>query len=150
MVTALRRNKWDIDKAIFYVFANKEKLVEEDHAREQNVAEVKVLRRLLYDLAKGPEPNPPIARGRLAPEPPVPGALERAKQEVRRLRETGRRLLWNQGLIDLLREEVAWDKAEDEETEEVGLVSVLSVVWVVFVYVFCVHFAHPLPPPHSA
>ena len=108
LVTALRRVNWNLDKSIYYAFKNKDSLLIEDEARIANVAEVKKLRRLFYDIAKGPEPNPPKLHN-----------LAAARDEVGRLRMVGRRLLWNQGLIDHLKAEVEWDQWEDEETEEI-------------------------------
>merc|ERR1712166_775001 len=108
LVTALRRANWNFNKSIQYAFKNKPSLIIEDHAKIANIAEVKKLRRLFYDIAKGPEPNPPN-----------PNDLEGARNEVGRLRMLGRRMLWNQNLIDHLKSEVEWDKWEDEETEEI-------------------------------
>ena len=86
-------------------------------ARVPTQAEVKRLRRLIYDIAQGPEPNPPVANSRLTcPDPNV--ALSAARKEVARLRQLGRRLVHNQSIIDHLRTEVAWDGEEDWETED--------------------------------
>ena len=65
-------------------------------------------------MAKGPEPNPPAAANNNTVNP-----LDAARAEVGRLRMLGRRMLWNQGLIDHLKSEVDWDKVEDIETEPV-------------------------------